>query len=119
MAIEIELIAALSPGTSKALEMLGPDGSQSPFVIPAGKSFVATDLSANRISVVSTPVLVAFNLEQTLGTAIVARWQFVGEITQNVERAFTTGIRFSTTFSVNLLASSGDSFAVRVHGFFV
>jgi hypothetical protein len=56
--------------------------------------------------------------EQTLGTGIVARWQFDGEITQNVERAFATGIRFSTPMNVNLLSSSGDSFAVRIHGFF-
>jgi hypothetical protein len=49
---------------------------------------------------------------------VVARWQFVGEITQNVERAFVTGIRFTSPFSVNLLASSRDSFTVKIRGFF-
>jgi len=119
MSVEIELIASLSPGTTTVPQMQNPDGSSSPFVIRKGLSFVATDISANRISVVATPVLVALDLEQKLGTAIVARWQFVGEIAQNIERAFSTGIRFSTPFSVNLLASSGDSFTVRIHGFFV
>lgn len=120
MSIQIELVASLAPGTTKVPQMQNPDGSSSPFVIPAGEAFVATDISANRISVLGTPVLVALNLEQNLGAGgIVARWQYVGEITRNIERAFRTGIRFATRFSVDLLASSGDSFTVRIHGFFV
>lgn len=67
MSIQIELVASLAPGTTKAPQMQNPDGSSSPFVIPAGEAFVATDISANRISVLGTPVLVALNLEQNLG----------------------------------------------------
>jgi hypothetical protein len=120
MSIQIELVASLAPGATQVPQMQNPDGSSSPFVVPPGEAFVATDISANRISVVATPVLAALNLEQNIGAGgIVARWQFVGEIGQNLERAFSTGIRFATPFSVNLLASSGDSFTVRIHGFFV
>jgi hypothetical protein len=118
MSIEIELLAAVAPGSTKPLATLGPDGSMSSFVIPPGQSFVATDISVSRLSVLPTPVLVALDVEQSVGTGTVARWQFVGQITQNIERAFTTGIRFSTPFRVNLLSSSGDSFNVRIHGFF-
>ena len=119
MSIQIELAVSLSPGTTKVPVMWNPDGSFSPFVIPNGESFVATDISANRLSVVATPVLAALNLEQPAADGgTLARWQFVGQIQQNIERAFSTGIRFTVPFSVNLLASSGEAFTVRVHGYF-
>ena len=120
MCSPIELIVSLSPGNAELPQILNPDGSRSPFVIPARQSFVATDISANRISVVGTPVLLAINLEQDLGPGgTVARWQFVGEITQNVERSFTTGIQFAAPFKINLLASTGDSFSIRINGLFM
>jgi hypothetical protein len=128
MAHPIELFAALAPGQTKTPEIMNPNGTSSPFVVPPKKKvFVATDISANRLSVVSSPVLVAFNLQQNLGPGgIVGRWQFVGEVTQNVERAFTTGIVFSKPMlefnllllEFNLLSSSGDSFSIRVNGYF-
>lgn len=120
MADPIELFAALTPGQTKTPEIMNPNGTLSPFVMPKKKVFVATDISANRISVVSSPVLVAFNLQQNLGPGgTIARWQFVGQVTQNVERAFTTGIVFSKPMlEFNLLSSSGDSFSIRVNGYF-
>jgi hypothetical protein len=120
MAHPIEVFAALAPGQTKTPEIMKPNGTSSPFVMPKKKVFVATDISANRISVVSSPVLVAFNLQQNLGPGgTVGRWQFVGQVTQNVERAFTTGIVFSNAMlEFNLLSSSGDSFSIRVNGYF-
>ena len=120
MFIEVQLFAAISPGTTKVPEMLHPHCSGSPFMIPKDGFFVATDISASRLSVIATPVLAALSLQQTVGTVgTVAHWQFVGQIAQNIERAFTTGIRFSAPFSVQLLSSSGDGFNIRIHGFFV
>jgi len=119
MCSPIELVISLAPGNTKQPQILNPDGSESPFVIPAKQSFVVTDISANRLYVLGTPVLVAINLEQALGTGIVARWTFVGEITENVERSFKTGIQFATPFNVNLLAPSGEAFCIRIHGYFM
>ena len=100
--------------------MLNPDGSESPFMIPKDGFFVATDISASRLSVIATPVLAALSLQQTVGTGGTPRvGSFVGQIAQNIERAFTTGIRFGAPFSVHLLSSSGDGFNVKIHGFYV
>jgi hypothetical protein len=121
MADPIELVAALAPGQTQTPKIINPDGTFSPFVMPPKMTvFVATDISANRISVLITPVLVVFDLQQNLGPGgIHGRWQFVGQVTQNVERAFTTGIVFSKPLPEFALASaSGDSFTIRVNGYF-
>jgi hypothetical protein len=75
-----------------------------PFTIPDGYAFVVTDISIQRLSVVSGPGLFAADLVQNYTeSGSINRWSFVGSITQNLERSFTTGIRFTTPFKIDNL----------------
>lgn len=119
MSNSIQLIASVAKGTTKTPEIVQTDGSQSAFVIPPGLTFTVTDISIQRLSVVGTSGLFEVALTQTLphgGTE--NRWTFVGMTSGNIERAFTSGICFSTQFVVANGSQSADVAVVRLWGFF-
>jgi hypothetical protein len=114
---EVQLLASVAVGGTVAPEVVNADGTQTPFSIPPNRAFVVTDVSIQRLSVVAGPDLFSVNLQQTtVGT--INRWAFVGSISQNVERSLVTGIKFSTPFMVQNLASSADVVIVRLFGYF-
>jgi len=97
--------------------MVNPDGTLSAFPIVADEPFVLTDISIQRESVVVGPGLFGFTIDQAVGTGAQNRWAFVGSISENVERNFSTGIAFSTPFTFTNLASSVDNAIVFMSGF--
>jgi hypothetical protein len=99
--------------------VVGSDGTPSPFSIPEGTQLVITDISIERGYVLGAPELVFVNLIQTPPDSIVARWSFVGEVSQNVERTFTTGMVFSTPLQVQngIEDENAEAVTVRLWGF--
>jgi hypothetical protein len=119
MTTPVQLVASVAKGAGTSPTIANPDGSDSPFTIPAGKTFVVTDISIQRLSVLGTTELVEVALRQTIPTGgTTNRWTFVGATTTNVERSFTTGIAFSTPFVVTNGTQSSDVAIVRLWGFF-
>ena len=115
----VQLVASVAKGGSKTPSVVRPDGSDVAFSIPHGKTFVVTDISIQRLSVLGTPQLVEVSLEQNIpagGTT--NRWTFIGQTTANVERSFATGIAFSKPFVVTNGGQSSDVAVVRLFGFF-
>jgi hypothetical protein len=118
-AAPVQLLAAVGPGETVKLSIINSDGSQSPFQIPEGCAFVVTDISIQRLSVVSGPGLFAVDLVQNIPSGgTINRWSFVGSIVENVERSFTSGIKFTTSFSIDNASSSADSVNVRLDGYY-
>lgn len=116
---QVQLIAAVGPGDTVRPSIANPDGSESPFKIPDGYAFVVTDISIQRLLLVSGPGLFGVDLVQNIPTGgTTNRWSFVGSITQNAERGFTTGMKFTASFWVDNASSSVDSVNVRLCGFF-
>jgi hypothetical protein len=119
MVKSIQLEARVAQGSSAAPTIVNPDGTQAPFSLPSSMVFVLTDISISRISVVGTPGLFFVEFTQPVPpTAIAQRWAFVGMISANIERNFTTGIRFSSPFSIGNGGPSADAVAVRLFGYF-
>lgn len=116
----VQLETSVPKGGTKTPNIVHPDGHDTAFSIPAGKTFVVTDVSIQRLSVLATAILLEVALTQDIppsgGTT--NRWSFVGETTANVERTFSTGIAFSTPFVVTNGSQSGDAVVVRLWGFF-
>ena len=115
----IELVATAAPGTEVDLLEVNPDGTQQPFSITAGRPFVVTDISIQRETVLPGPTLFAVNITQKPPNIHQLRWAFVGSISQNVERSFSTGMVFSTPFFVQnaIEDSSAPAVIVRLWGF--
>ena len=113
----LQLVASVAPGGKANPEVVNPDGSQSKFTIPSGSAFVATDISIQRESVVATTDLFSVSITQSPGTAHQLRWAFVGTMSQNVERSFTTGIVLSKKFAIESDSPSADAVVVRLWGF--
>ena len=119
MTIPIQLTASVAKGGSAAPTVAQPDGSQSPFSIPAGRMFVVTDISIQRLSVLGAPELVDVSLQQNIPSGgTTNRWTFIGQTTTNVERNFTTGIAFTAPFVVTNGSQSTDVAVVRLWGYF-
>ena len=119
MAKIIQLYTGVAIGESAAPVVVNPDGSQSPFSIPSGMAFVLTDVSLSRVSVVGTPGLFFVQFNQSVPPIDVAlRWAFVGTVSENIERSFTTGIKFSSTFSIGNGNQSADGLNVWLLGYF-
>ena len=115
----IQLTASVAKGSTATPMMTKSDGSESPFVIPKKKAFVVTDISIQRLSVLGMTDLFEVSLSQNIPTGgTTNRWTFIGKIAQNLERAFTSGIRFSTPFIVANGSQSADLVVVRLWGFF-
>lgn len=112
----LQLIAIVVLGTRAAPNLVNPDGTQSTFSIPNDAVFVVTDVSIQP-GLVDSSVLLNVSLTQESRTQSMFRWTFVGSAAQNIERAFNTGIAFSTPF---LVESGADAPAVtvRMWGFF-
>ena len=115
----IELVATAAPGTEVDLLQVNPDGTQQPFSVTAGHPFIVTDISIQRDTVLPGPTLFAVNITQTPPDAHELRWAFVGSISQNVERSFSTGMVFSTPFFVQnaIEDPSAPAVIVRLWGF--
>jgi hypothetical protein len=119
MTTPIELVASVAKGAAVAPTVANPDGSGGPFTIPIGKTFVVTDISIQRLSVLGTTELVDVSLRQNIPTGgTTNRWTFIGSTTTNVERSFATGIAFSTPFVVTNGTQSTDVAVVRLCGYF-
>jgi hypothetical protein len=116
MAHELQLTAAAAAGSKGSFLQIKPDGSQATFSIPRGKEFVATDLSIQRERVVSSVGLFDVSITQDPGNLHQLRWAFVGSMSQNFERSFTTGIAFSTPFQLENGTPSADAVVVRLWG---
>lgn len=116
----VQLETAVAKGGTSTPNIVHPDGHDTAFSIPAGKTFVITDISIQRLSIHGTAILLEVSLRQDIppsgGTT--NRWSFVGETTANVERTFSTGVAFSTPFVVTNGSESGDAVVVRLWGFF-
>ena len=116
----IQLLASVTKGAAAAPALANADGSSSAFVIPTGQTLVVTDISIQRLSGVGTAELVDLSLQQNIPTGgTMNRWTFVGETTTNIERSFTTGIAFSTPFTVANSSVSTDVAVVRLWGYFL
>lgn len=113
----MQLTATVKSGSNASPQIINSDGSQSPFLIPKGQAFVATDISIQRSSVVATAGLFNVSLVQDTPTLSQLRWGFVGSSAQNIERSFTTGIAFSTPFVVQNGVQLGDAVIVHLWGF--
>ena len=119
MTTSVQLVASVAKGAATAPAIANADGSSSPFAIPAGKTFVVTDISIQRLSVLGTTELVDVALRQDIPTGgTTNRWTFIGATTTNVERSFTTGIAFSKPFTVTNGTQSTDAAVVRLWGHF-
>ncbi len=94
----IELVATAAPGTEVDLLQVNPDGTQKSFSVTAGHPFIVTDISIQRETVLPGPTLFAVNITQTPPDTHELRWAFVGSISQNLERSFSSGMVFSTPF---------------------
>ncbi|MGJ5083273.1 hypothetical protein [Bradyrhizobium oligotrophicum] len=116
----VQLETSVPKGGTKTPNIVHPDGHDTAFSIPAGKTFVVTDVSVQRLSVLGTAMLLEVSLTQDIPSSggTTNRWSFVGETTANVERTFSTGIAFSTPFVVRNGSQSGDTVVVRLWGFF-
>lgn len=114
----IQLTATVGLGSTITPEVVSPDGTQNLFSIPPGAVFIATDISIQRTGV--TPGMGLYNLSilQIAPTSSHIRWAFVGELSGNFERTFTSGIVFSTPFVVENGVQSADVVTVRLWGFF-
>ena len=96
----MQLTASGAKDGSRMPAVFRPDGSAATLSIPAGKTFVVTDISIQRLSVLGAPQLAEVSLAQDIPTGgTTNRWTFIGETTTNVERSLTTGIAFSTAMS--------------------
>jgi hypothetical protein len=119
MTAPVQLIASVAKGVAAAPTVANPDGSNAPFTIPTGKTFVVTDISIQRLSVLGSSELVEVALRQDIPTGgTTNRWAFIGSTTTNVERSFVSGIAFSTPFVVTNGTQSTDVAVVRLWGFF-
>ena len=114
----VQLETTVPKGGTKTPNIVHPDGHDTAFTIPAGKTFVVTDVSIQRLTALSTAIFLDVALTQTIPSLITSRWTFAGETTANVERSFTTGVAFSTPFEVTNGSESGDAVVVRLWGFF-
>lgn len=116
----VQLEASVPKGATKAPNIVHPDGHDTALSIPAGKKFVVTDVSIQRLSILGKAILLEVSLTQDIPPrgATTNRWTFIGETTANVERTFTTGIAFSTPFVVTNGSQSGDAVVVRLWGYF-
>jgi hypothetical protein len=112
----LQLVASVGTGGIVSPQLVNPDGTQSPFSIPKDTVFVVTDVSIQQERVAAPLGLFNVSLTQTPGTTHQLRWAFVGSATQNFERAFNTGIAFSTPFHVE--SGGQDAVVVRMWGFF-
>jgi hypothetical protein len=117
MSRRLQLVATAAPGHSSQPEIVNPDGTQSAFAIRGESALIVTDISIHRTGVVSGSGLFAVSLVQKPPTMTQLRWAFVGDLSANFERSFTTGIVFSTLFEVENASSSADVVAVRVWGY--
>ncbi len=115
----IELVATAAPGTEVDLLQVNPDGTQKSFSVTAGHPFIVTDISIQRETVLPGPTLFAVNITQTPPDTHELRWAFVGSISQNLERSFSTGMVFSTPFFVQnaIEDPSAPAVIVRLWGF--
>jgi hypothetical protein len=116
----LQLEALVAPGTVGDPWMVNPDGTQSPFSIPHDTEFVVTDISIQgsiQPGEVFSSVLLQVSLMQQSDQQSTLRWNFVGSGAQNIERAFNTGIAFSTPFVVQNGADA-PAVIVRMWGFF-
>jgi len=115
----MELVATAGPGTEVDLMAVNPDGTQQPFAVEAGHPFIVTDISIQRESVLPGPTLFAVNITQKPPNAHQIRWAFVGSISQNMERSFSTGMAFSTAFFIQnaIEDPSAPAAIVRLWGF--
>lgn len=119
MTIPVQLVASVAKGGAVSPTVASHDGSSGPFAIPPGETFVVTDISIQRLSVLGTTELVDVALQQNIPTGgTTNRWTFIGATTTNVERSFTTGIAFSKPFVVTNGTQSTDAVVVRLWGFF-
>ena len=116
----VELIATAAPGVRVDLLQVNSNGTQQPFSVTASNPFTLTDISIQQETVVPGPTLFAVDITQTVESGgDENRWAFVGSISQNVERSFTTGMVFSTPFVIqNLIEDpSAPAAIVRPWGF--
>jgi hypothetical protein len=119
MITPVQLVASVAQGSAASPTVAKPDGSDGPFTIPAGKTFVVTDISIQRLTVEATPELVEVALQQNIPTGgTINRWTFIGATSTNVERSFATGIAFATPFVVTNGPLSTDVAVVRLWGYF-
>jgi hypothetical protein len=120
MAKAIQLETTVAQGASSTPTILNPDGTQAPFSIPSGMAFVLTDISIFRVLVVGTPGLFFVEFTQSVppSAAVALRWSFVGTVSENIERSFTTGIRFTSDFSIGNGSQSAGAVIVRLSGYF-
>jgi len=115
----MELVATAGPGTEVDLMAVNADGTQHPFTVAAGSPFIVTDISIQRETVLPGPTLFAVNITQKPPDSHQLRWAFVGSISQNVERSFSTGMVFSTPFFIQNAMEDPNAPAVivRLWGF--
>ena len=113
----MQLVATAGLGHTATPEIVHPDGTQSPFLIPAGSVFIATDLSIQRTGVTADPGLFNVSLRQNPPAISQIRWAFVGELSHNFERSLTSGIVFSAPFFIENGSQSADVVAVRLWGY--
>ncbi len=119
MTTSTQITTTVPIGTVKPFNITGPDGLDSPFHIPKGFVFVITDISMQRLSVIDTPGLFEFSVQQDLNSnGIVNRWAYIGKVTENVERTFHDGIVFSIVPTVENGSQSVDTVIVRAWGHF-
>jgi hypothetical protein len=119
MAKAIQLETTVAQGASSTPTIVNPDGTHAPFSIPSGMAFVLTDISIFRLLVVGTPGLFFVEFTQSVPPSAVAlRWSFVGTVSENIERSFTTGVRFASDFSIGNGSQSADAVNVRLSGYF-
>jgi len=116
MAQEMHLTAIAAPGAKATFSPIKPDGSQARFSIPRGKVFVATDISIQREMVVASTGLFNVSITQSPDNLHQLRWAFVGSLSKNFERSFSTGMVFSTPFSLENGSQSADAVVLRLWG---
>ena len=110
----LHLNAGCPVGQSQSFYSMLPDGTLELFTLPPGKIFNLTDISVNIASQMpTTPVLITFGLKVTHDTGTAQLWNFVGYISQNVERSFVTPVRFGKNFKVD----NGSPVALNVNLF--
>jgi hypothetical protein len=116
--MQIQLVATAGPSGTVPLQQVNPDGSMSPFSLAEGRHFNLTDISIQREEVLPGPNLFSVSIVQTPGTLHQLRWCFVGNISQNVERSFNTGMLFSTPFWIENMIEDpkADAVVVRLWG---
>ena len=65
----VQLETSVPKGGTKTPNIVHPDGHDTAFSIPAGKTFVVTDVSIQRLSVLGTAILLEVSLTQDIPPA--------------------------------------------------